>query len=336
MNRIGKKCIFRRLICLCFALLLAVAMTGCGGPITVAVWNRVMTIGDMDVSYDLLRYFVMNSIYDSSDIDPEKLADDPAMQERLEDNVYTMLRTLAAYVSLADSYNITVSSQEKSEIKREIRNMKDEYSKEEFKEYLAENYITEDVLYQLCVLDSLRSGIYTYLAGENSPISFDDDTVKQDIADGNWFYAEYIGLTFESDTEDDKRAEIMQEMHDRAASGESMAKLAEEYRKVFGLGVVGYMNLGGFTLGQEKQYFEDTVRSLEIGAYSEVCEMPEGGYYIAHRLPLEESYITENFEEVFRAGYLDRKIGEIIDNCAAELEVKFRSKYEDFEFWTMK
>lgn len=337
MNKSRIKRVFYRIVSFGCALLLLLPLAGCSDAIDSPVLNRTMTIGEIHISYDLLRYFVMNSIYNSENIDPDTLADDPDMQAELEDNVYDMLRLLAAYVSLAEDYDISVSSRKKSEIKDSIKQSKKNVGKEAFNAELRANYLTEDVLYQLSLIEELKSGVYDYLINEyTSPIRSDDDTIRQDIANGNWFCAEYIGLTFQSDSGDGKRAELAQEICGRAKAGESMSKLASEYQKIYGLGEVAYMYLGGFTYGQKIQCFEDTILSLEIGEYSEVCDFPKGGYYIAHRLPLDDDYIDANFNSEIRAAYLNREIEKIATARAAELEIKLRDKYADYEFWTMK
>ena len=336
----------RRAVCAGLSLILVLMLMGCGKTVSVPFWNRVMTIGQMDVSYDMLRYFVMNSIY-NSDTDPTLYKTDPEYQSKLEEEVYTMLRLLAAYITLADEYGLELTSEDKSNINDQLDGIQEEYGADgSYEDYLNKYYVTEDVLYQLFVIDALKSKLYDYMINEyTSPIRSDDETIRQDIADGNWFCAEYIALTRDSssssedETEDTATARLesaAEEIRSRAAAGESMASLASEYQKTLGKDLVVYMDLGGYTFGRQKQYFEDQVRSLEIGAYSEVCEMPDGGYYIAHRKELDEEYIDDHFDSVFRAGYLEREIGKIENECADSLTVKIRDKYKDLEFWTME
>ena len=137
----------RGLICLLLTLILLLSSVGCAGSgeISVPVWNRVMTVGRMDVSYDLLRYFVMNSIHNSS-TDPERFQSDPDTQAQLEEDVYQMLRLLASYVELADRYKLTLTRDERKALKDQIEDSKDAYKerydkgwKEEYQAYLDEN-----------------------------------------------------------------------------------------------------------------------------------------------------------------------------------------------------
>ncbi len=352
MSKIRSVRPIRGLICLALTLLLTLPLLwGCSQAVSVPGWKRAMTIGQMDVSEDMLRYFVMNSIYNSS-TEPELFKTDPDTQAKLEEDVYDMLRLLAAYVELADRYDLSLSGDEKSALKDQIDAMKEEYRnkydsdwKKEYQAYLDTNYITEDVLYHLLVIDNLKSKVYDYLINEyTSPIRSDDETIRKDIEAGNWFNAEYVGLTVDqSITDPEEKSQRMQKLREaaeeilrRAQAGESLNSLTDEYRKTFGMDTVAYQNLGGFTLGQEMEYFEQTVQSLEIGKYSEVCEIPGGGFYVAHRLPLDDDYITSHLDSVFRAGYLDREIARIADACGQSLEIKLQGKYKDFEFWTME
>ena len=74
-----------------------------------------LKVGGEKVSYDLLRYFVMNYRRDAG-YTAEEYAADPALQTELEEQVYTALREVMAYRALADEYKLTLTDEEKTEI----------------------------------------------------------------------------------------------------------------------------------------------------------------------------------------------------------------------------
>jgi hypothetical protein len=110
-----------------------------------------------------------------------------------------------------------------------------------------------------------------------------------------------------------------------------MSSLYDEYRTTYSLGI-SYNVLGGFTYTQEKEYFETAVTSMEIGDYSDVIEQTDG-FVLIHRLPLDETYIEENFISIFVAGYLEREFFGYVEEYAANLQVTYKKKYENLKFW---
>jgi hypothetical protein len=106
-----------------------------------------MTIGGWEVSYDLVRYFAMNYMSDYGDLTPEDFQQDEELQAELEKNVMSSLSQLAAYSQLAKKYNLSLSSSDKAQVESEIQEIRDSYdSTAEYKQALADNFVTEDVL----------------------------------------------------------------------------------------------------------------------------------------------------------------------------------------------
>lgn len=310
-------------------LLLLTGMTGCSSS------PKVLRLGDFEVTYDLLRYFSCNYMREAGYTE-EEYENSPELQKDLEDQVYGTLKELAAYSQLAAQYKIELTSAEENQIEKELTDLRAKYdSDEEYKQALEEQYLTEDVYRQIQKIHALCDRLYDCLLGLQDS---DDATIRQDIDSGNWFSAEYLCVAYVSDDEDDKRQDLMEEILNRARAGENLSALADEYRSVFGLGEVTYTDLGAFTYYSVdvSQQLEDTVTSLEIGEYSEVCRVSDSALYIARRLPLEEEYIEDNFDSVFRSGYQTREFFRTIEQFKEGLEVDYKSKYEDLKIWTLE
>ena len=104
-----------------------------------------LKVGGEKVSYDLLRYFVMNYRRDAG-YTAEEYAADPALQTELEEQVYTALREVMAYRALADEYKLTLTDEEKQSIEDSVEALKSEYADDAaYKAALEEAFLTEAV-----------------------------------------------------------------------------------------------------------------------------------------------------------------------------------------------
>lgn len=323
INRLKKSAVL-----LLAVFLLLTGLTGCSSP-------KVLRLGDFEVSYDLIRYFSCNYMKEAGHT-REEYENSPELQKELEDQVFGTLKELAAYSLLAKQYKIELTSAEKSQIEKELTDLRAGYESDDaYKQALEEQYLTEDVYRQIQEIYTVCDRLYDCLLGLQDS---DDATIQKDIDSGNWFAAEYLCVTYVSDTEDGKREELMEEILNRARGGESLSELCDEYRSIFGLGEVTYNNLGAFTYYSVdvSQQLEDTVTALSIGEYSEVCRISDSGLFIAHRLPVEQEYIEDNFDSVFRSGYQTREFYRTIEQYKDGLEVDFKKKYEDLKLWTLE
>lgn len=302
------------------------SLVGCGGSPTA------IKIGELDVSYDMLRYFARNYMEGYENITPEDFKTDTELQEQLEENILSSLSELAAYVTLANEYKIKLDSDDKKEIDEEIAAMKAEYADDDaYKKGLEEANATEDVVRRIYEIQKLCDKLYEELTTGTDPyFKSDNDTIDRDIADGNWFAAEYILITY-SDSEKESRREYAETLADSVAAGKELSDIYEENRTVYGLGIQ-YEKLEGFTYTQQKEYFEEAVVSLEIGEVSELIDSPDG-FLLVKRLKLDDDYIDKKYVSVFCAGYLEREFFGLIEDTAASLEVKYAKKYKDIKFY---
>lgn len=294
---------------------------------------KVLRIGGYEVSRDVLRYFSGNYMRDSGHT-AEDYADSPELQKELEDQVFSTLREIAAYRELSDQYKLTLNNAEKAQIKKDLSDLRATYeSDKDYKAALDDDYLTEDVYRELTEIGYLCDRLYDCVIGQ---LDSSEETVRADLATGAWYSAEYFCVSFTSDGEDSKRLEMMQDYLDRAKSGESLAKLSEEARKVYGLGEIGYDDLGIFTSydSNVSDFLEETVRSLEVGQYSEVCSR-SGLLYIARRLPISEEEVEDNFDSVIVPAYQNREFYRTVEELKSTYEIDYKSKYESLKLWEL-
>ena len=292
-----------------------------------------LKVGGEKVSYDLLRYFVMNYRRDAG-YTSEEYAADPALQAELEEQVYTALREVMAYRALADEYKLTLTDEEKQSIEDSVEALKSEYADDAaYKAALEEACLTEEVYKELQELQYLAQKVYDYLTSQyNNIIPSDDPTVEADLAKGNFFSAEYLYIYYvESDK--DEKVKFAGDLHARLLAGEKMSALDSEFATEYGL-AMDYAMLGAFTYTQQAEDFEELVLSLKVDEYSQPVVRGDG-ILIAHRLELSDSYVEENFDEVVDA-YKEREFAYYIRDYGKEMEISYKSKYEDLKLWEME
>ena len=319
------------LITVSIILLISVApfVTSCSSG------NRtVMTIGDYNVSYDMLRYFAMNYINSYEGVSEEDFINNEELQKQLYNNVTASLCEIASYALLAKKHDISLTKDEKKSIKKEIKDIKASYkSKDEYKKDLEANFMTEDVYEEIVRVEALCDKLYDYLTSPGAGMfDSDNETIDADIEKGNFFSAEYSVLYYTEKNKEERKA-FMQNMLDTAKSGASLRDLCDDAYVTYGE-ELAYEFYSAFTYTEKTELFENTVKALDIGEYSKV-EDTGNSFLIVRRLDLDEDYIDKNYNTII-AKYLSREFFGYIDNYADSLDIKFKKGYEDLKLWEMK
>ena len=201
---------------LCILIVIALLLPGCSAGKTV------MKIGKLNVSYDMLRYFAKNYMNGYDGVSEESFRTDDELRKKLDDNVLSSLRELAAYVTLADKYGVKLDRDDKNTVDDKIADMKAEYSDTKaYKKGLEEAYATEAVIRRIYEIQLLCDKLYDHLTdGSDAAFRSDNETIEKDIADGNWFSAEYILITYSAKDKESRKeyAEKMLEGMDKDKS----------------------------------------------------------------------------------------------------------------------
>lgn len=314
-----------------FLLVLTMLLTGltaCGNSSPT-----VMTVGEEEVSLDLLRYFVMNHRAESGHSSVE-YSENEALQQELVDQVNYSLRELMAYQALADEHDIQFTKDEEESLKDSLDSLRSEYGSDEaVKEALAESYLTEDVYLQLQRLQALASKAYELLTNEHGGIlSYNDDTVRADVEAGNFFSAEYLYIYYvESDKAE--KTEFAEQLHDRLLAGESMQALDDEYSTTYGLSME-YVLIPAFTYTQENADFEEAVTALEVGAYTNPIVRGDG-ILIARRLEVSDEYVEQNFNAIIES-YREREFAYLVQEQMSKMDISLKKSYESLNYWEME
>lgn len=318
-----------RIIAVLLALtLLLAALTACGNSSPT-----VLTVGEEEVSLDLLRYFVMNHRAESGYSSDEYSANETLQQELIE-QVNSSLREVMAYQALADEHDIQFTKEEEEALKESLDSLRSEYGSDEaMAEALAEGYLTEDVYLELQRLQALASKVYELLTNEHGGIlSYNDDTVRADVEAGNFFSAEYLYIYYvESDKAE--KTEFAEELYGRLLAGESMQSLDDEYTATYGLSME-YVLIPAFTYTQETADFEEAVTALEIGAYTKPIVRGDG-ILIARRLEVSDEYVEQNFNSIVES-YREREFAYLVQEQMNKMDISLKKNYQSLRYWEME
>ena len=303
----------KKILALFLALLLTLpAFAACAsyrkGDTTV-----LMTVGGRKVTAEMFRYVCLKNASYLFGGETEDLSDE--QKKQLGEAVFAELRRYYAVETLAEKHKVALGKEDLNAIGEQIDgNRKAEDSLDEYYAGYEKMYMTENVFYEQTVNYYLERDLFDYIADESSGVIFlSDEDLRADIRK-HFYAAEQILRS------DKKDRELLLSLRDRALAGEDFASLADEYSDD------KMKSVRYFTEGEMQDFFEGTVKSLEIGGVSEVIESSLG-LHLIKRCPLDEQYVNDHLEDL-RTKDLVRIYNGMIAEEAAGLEIVYTDKYE--------
>ena len=318
--------------CKTVALILALLMLMLSA-VSCASSPTVVTRGTYDVSYDMLRYFVKNYMNGYADITEQHFMVDPELQEQLEKNVMESLTELAAYYQLAKKFSLKLDSEDKTTINAQVKELEAAYATgEEYKQALEDNFVTEDVLREIYELEILCDKLYDHLTFVTNEIAITVEEMDVEFYE-SFYAAEHLMVYYSADDAEEK-LEFANSVLSQMENGTyTMQEIHDKYVNEYGL-KIEYVEYKAFTYYEMNQDFEDTVKELEIGEYSEVKDLGTA-YQIILRNELSDEYYNNNYNTV-EGQWLAREFFKYVENYSKDLGVEWKSKYKDLKFWEIE
>lgn len=298
-------------------VLLALSLACCGktsyktGDTTV-----LLTVDGMEVTHEHYRYVCMKNatILANGDEDYFKGEGSAARLQELEKAVERELRLYFAVESLAKKYKVKLSKDDTKLIREEIAAMREAVSAEEYDAYFEQAYMTENLFFRQTKNYYLERNVFYHVIDEkNAVILLSDDDLRKDVAE-HFMAASQILLA--PDTENGEQ--LAYEIKNRIESGESFSSLAEQYS------TDTIRDTRYFAEGEMQTYFEETVKSLEVGRIGVVKS--DKGYHVIKRDAIEWDYVEKNME-AFRDTDLTRLYNLMLEEEAMGLEIVYTDAY---------
>ena len=300
---------------LAIVMLLTAILAGCG--VSPEDKRTVLTIDGKDINHDEYSYVYGSTLSGfGDDADPEKV----------KNEALDTLKNMYAIYGLAEKYEVKLNDSDNDKVKDYIKSYKDSFeSEEKYLEYLKKSHMTEWSFKRILELNMLWEKLYNHITSEASGIILADDNTVLADSEKNFYRATYIFIEADAknDAEDKALAESLAE---RAASGEDFFALVNEYGEDPNM----TNNTDGryFTSGELLEFFEEAVKSLEVGEISGVTA-DDLGYYVIKRLPIEREYVLENINTL-RESYMARLCNEMVEEYQNNMEVTFTELYHSF------
>jgi len=313
----------RRLISLTLSLVLLflslVSLTSCQSP-------TYMTIGDQEVSYDVVKSFVKThlSVYTEEELKDE------AIRNTVRENVMRDLRMAFVILQVASELGVVLTPDVKDIIEEELdyyRGLGDTYDA-----LLAEQHATDEVFEMLLTINAYDDLVFDALteggALGDDRFSATNEVVDADLQKGDWYAAEYVVLYFD-DVNRASRLEAINKVRTDVLAGSSFREATADIKKLYPSEF--YLTSDGcFTSSIYSEDFENAVKSLKVGEVGEVISSYTSDGYpcfmLIKRLEISDAYVDAEYNTVI-SYYLAREYASFMEERAETLTVEIAEDY---------
>lgn len=319
-----------RFIALLMCLLFAFA--GCGSASREVRANRiaekvVANAGNVEILYEELYYLVMNEIRAQKALYGEDVYENAAEREALAAFVAENLCTRShALLSVGYDYGIYV---DKGDIADEVQAEMDDILADTFEddrdayiESLSADYLTDHYVRTYIGVENYLATEIILAMLENGELDSTDETADAVIRGENMIRTIQVFLDKSDEANTRALAESIRSGIASGATPEARYRAMREavggkYNDDFGDMGNGYY----FLRGEMEEAYESAAFALAEYDVSNVVETDEG-YYIIMRLPKDETYISEHYQELKEKAYivqLNRKVEERYAGMTVEM-----------------
>lgn len=341
---------FKKIASVVLALTLSATMlTGCAksgdkGALTKLVVDTktvsvpyIAKIDDQKVSLDQYGYYFLSLKRQYEKGDSSIWASQPEMEETLKENALKYIKEGYAIKNLAKENGIEVNDEIKAEVDKKVAEMETQYGGKKGYTVNMNAMNCSDEIYR----DFVENGIlfqklYDKFYGESGEKKLTEDEEKKLIAE-NYVRASHVLIKLDTDGTTTKQ-DLAKDILARAKNGEDFNALIAQYGEDPGMksqedptkvNEDGYY----FTHKQMVPEFEEAAFAMKENEISDIVKTTHG-YHIIKKLPMEQSYITENFETMMQT-YYQEELGKMLEQSTAKLKVELSDQYESISTSTL-
>ncbi len=330
------KKILRLVSLMLISIIVCTSLTGCVGrkkgdpPVWTNDKTNVMTLGGYNVKSDFYKYLFLNTKAFFDNGDESYWQKEENTVEKITDYVLASLKETYGMFALADEYNVKLTKEDKANIDAFIEDSKQGMTDEEYKASLEKSYMTEEVYRFILEVQQLEYLVYEHIISEASGIIKVDDEALEKAVGEEFVRATHILFTFENEEERKTQLEKANQVLEKLKNGEDFEALKEEYSD--DTNIKGKKDGYYFTHGEFKNEFEYTAFKLKEGEISEVITT-DVGYHIVKRLPIEDEYVNENFEEL-RTQYKTALYYKTVEEKYKQFTCEYQEGYKSIQLDT--
>ncbi len=246
----------------------------------------VMTIGDVDITYETYRYLYMScrSTYEKTNT--------PKTADELKAEVLSELFYQSAIKTLAKQYDKEMTDEQKSDLLSQMALLEKTYEEydTDLEEVLAARYMTKKVYKDWYALENfLTLNIYEYAkVKENNILDFSRESMDKMMAEYN--RALMIFVAVDENRTDEAAKKKVEGILEKLAAGEDFTETAKSYSDDMGSDAeIGFY----FKAEDTDENIVKAYNALSDGEYTKEAVKTSNGYYVLYRLAVD----AEHFEK---------------------------------------
>ena len=331
-----------RLCAILLALVMAASLCGCSSgtlrPSTRAD-KVVARAGDIEITYDSLYFVTMTRIQELKNVYGEDALSDPQRKAELKTFVQENLLTRAeALIAIGEDYGFDIEKGDiASDVQTELDSMINQSfgaDRDTYVEGLNAMYMTERYLRAYLAVEHYLGAAIVNEMLMRGEIDDSDDAAWQVINGDDFLHTVHVFIdrgNGKTDAENRANAEALQA---KIAAKTTSEERYAEMRKALGSAYNNdYYDLLGngyyFTRGETEKAYEDAAFALNEYQVSSVVESFDG-YYIIMRLPKDETYVNDHFQQLKEKTYYV-KLNTMVDQRLASMSLEMTSYGESLD-----
>ena len=287
-------------------------------------------IGRFDVYYEELRYITVNCKKDMEIIYGESIWDDAEKAALYRDELYERVgKGIASdyygVLALADILYSAGGGADamlaSSDIKKSVQTSIDETvteagGKKEYRAALEENAMTDHLYRFYTTVDKIANELFFIARDDLGLLDDTDDYAKEYMHSDKFIRTNHVYLEGRTEKNRTLAAEIEKKLRESDNPEAELILLKGRYCADWKMTTTHayYFARGNSGCGES---YEDTAFALKVGEISDVIES-DTGYYVIMRLPKEEDYMKECFDD-FKTQIIGTDFNDSIEAKRAEM-----------------
>jgi len=289
-------------------------------------------IGRKEFEYQLVSMMSAYEYYSGSPINWTLPIDGMTPEEYFKEQAADSAVLYRTVKIKGDEMGLGLTEDERAQIEKTILDMIEQAGGEKaFDRYLESQGLDRSLYTLILTGPEEYYKIFQNLYGEDGSLHPTEDLV------GDYYHSEYIrtrhivlyltdenGNPLDSESKKKQRSK-MDDICNRLKAGEDFGSLMDEYNEDMGINGSSI----SFSYGEMPEDYYQASVSLEPGEFSEILQL-DGFLCIINRLPLEDSFLEENFESI-RDEYATFAFNELLEEWKDDLEIKKTPLYNNID-----